>query len=69
VITVPYTVGVIIVVLAALIWIFEQVGKARARQKRRLAKSRLAADLRQPKPAETLPYGFSPTDEDGNKQP
>ena len=58
-ITVPFWGGIVIVILAVIIWISEGAKKARVRRERREAGQRLAADLNSPRAATQLPYGLS----------
>jgi hypothetical protein len=51
--------GIVIIVLGAMIWIAELVGKARRRSATSAAKVQLKADLTAPPPSANLPYGLS----------
>lgn len=59
IISVPGWLGIIIVVLAAIIWIAELVGKATRRSAASAARAKLKADLTAPPPSANLPYGLS----------
>jgi hypothetical protein len=58
-ITVPFSVAIVIVVLAVIIWVSELAKKARRRRDQHVARQRLAVDLTAPKPSTQLPYGLS----------
>jgi hypothetical protein len=63
-IPVPGWVAVILVVLGAVVWIGEQVGKARRLRKRRETQRQLARDLAAPKGSTRLPYTSGTTEDD-----